>query len=353
MNDRLAIPRIDAWTASSLLQKAIRRGENDYAISAALALFRMRGSAIWRRLMLICFEDIGVGDVELCATVSEICTSLEKRRVIGSDYEAIVSLVAQMCGAVKNREADYLICTAKQSPFTERDRAALAGLPLRDLVTVSQNDNHPIVYRAIATWICSGINGGGPKALARGDLDSLMRAFSDAGFPPHLGHAVHVGCAKTAEPIVIMLPLLWSAIRAPSANSQVFDELMPPAVICGGLPSWVFDKHTRIGKSAVAQLLKVNTNLRNCLAEYVPEFRAMDVACMAAFYTDAICTSRRLVWSQSGQLYDVGLETDMSKVGADRSGVSQILEVMRSSLDELNDIRRQLRNLRNRDGHDV
>jgi hypothetical protein len=46
----------DPWVISSLLQKSIRRGEIEIAQRAALALVQVKGTAIWRRLMVIAFE---------------------------------------------------------------------------------------------------------------------------------------------------------------------------------------------------------------------------------------------------------------------------------------------------------
>jgi hypothetical protein len=43
----------DPWIVSSLLQKSIRRGETEIAQPAALTFFKLRGSAIWRRFMVI------------------------------------------------------------------------------------------------------------------------------------------------------------------------------------------------------------------------------------------------------------------------------------------------------------
>ena len=54
----------DPWIVSSLLQKSVRRGEIEIAQRASLTLFRSRGSAIWRRFLVIAFEDVGIGSIE-------------------------------------------------------------------------------------------------------------------------------------------------------------------------------------------------------------------------------------------------------------------------------------------------
>jgi replication-associated recombination protein RarA len=49
----------DQWVTISLLQKSIRRGEVETTQRAAFTLFAQKGSAIWRRFIVIAFEDVG------------------------------------------------------------------------------------------------------------------------------------------------------------------------------------------------------------------------------------------------------------------------------------------------------
>jgi replication-associated recombination protein RarA len=51
----------DQWVVKSLLQKSIRRGEVEIAQRAALTFLSQKGSAIWRRFIIIAFEDVGAG----------------------------------------------------------------------------------------------------------------------------------------------------------------------------------------------------------------------------------------------------------------------------------------------------
>jgi hypothetical protein len=50
----------DQWVVNSLLQKSIRRGEGDIAQRAALTVLAQKGLAIWRRFIIIAFEDVGI-----------------------------------------------------------------------------------------------------------------------------------------------------------------------------------------------------------------------------------------------------------------------------------------------------
>lgn len=60
---------LDPWVASSLLQKAIRRGEVALAVAAGLRLHQLRGAAIWSRLLLITIEDIGIASPTVLSLV--------------------------------------------------------------------------------------------------------------------------------------------------------------------------------------------------------------------------------------------------------------------------------------------
>src|ERR1700722_15965052 len=51
----------DRWLASSVLQKAIRRGDVLIAQRAVRTLYRHDPRSAWHRLVIIAFEDVGIG----------------------------------------------------------------------------------------------------------------------------------------------------------------------------------------------------------------------------------------------------------------------------------------------------
>jgi replication-associated recombination protein RarA len=55
----------DRYIALSALQKAIRRGNEDLALRAAMNLMISGPQAIWRRLGIIAFEDVGVANIDV------------------------------------------------------------------------------------------------------------------------------------------------------------------------------------------------------------------------------------------------------------------------------------------------
>jgi hypothetical protein len=51
------------WVAMSAMQKAIRRGREDLALSAAATLLRNAPDKLWRRVGCIAYEDVGVASL--------------------------------------------------------------------------------------------------------------------------------------------------------------------------------------------------------------------------------------------------------------------------------------------------
>lgn len=90
-----------------------------------------------------------------------------------------------------------------------------------------------------------------------------------------------------------------------AASAQVVCDLMPPAKMVEQIPLYTFDKHTWAGKRAITFFAIECREVREALARYVPDFRARDVALMAAFVAIAAESKsgrKRRGWSRPKRL---------------------------------------------------
>ena len=329
---------IDPRVASSLLQKAIRRGEVDLAERAAFTLSRHRGQGIWRRLIAIAFEDVGVGSVDALVQTTTACTSAAWRLRAGGDELALRIVVRLLAEAPKDRSPDHLICAAHDHPTLEADRCQVGTMSLAQRLEFVAETTASLPVRAIATWYASAVEWGTERRIGRGDLGALMGAFRDLGVPSELVSATHIAATRTREPIVVMTPLLW-LVSGKAVGHRVVDCRVPPVTMIGEVPAYALDKHTALGKAAIHRFARECPAVRDALAAYVPDYRANDAACMAAFYADAAPVARRFDWNGSAELERLGTESDMLKVGVSREDISAVLEVVRDNLEQLNAIR--------------
>src|SRR3954462_9545253 len=92
----------------SLLQKAIRRGDEGYALQAAATLLRDSPERLWRRLGLIAFEDVGVAAPEAVHLVTAALAGKQFRAAVGGEWEVASLLTSRLALAPKCRAADDL-----------------------------------------------------------------------------------------------------------------------------------------------------------------------------------------------------------------------------------------------------
>jgi replication-associated recombination protein RarA len=81
----------DRWLAASALQKAIRRGDAPTAQRAARTLYRHDPRSAWRRLLVIAYEDIGIGAPAAVISTTLHSANPKARREAGGDEAAALA----------------------------------------------------------------------------------------------------------------------------------------------------------------------------------------------------------------------------------------------------------------------
>jgi hypothetical protein len=329
----------DPWVVSSLLQKSIRRGETQIAQDAAFTFMKFNGAAIWRRLMVIAFEDIGIGSVESLIMTVAASSDSNWRKTHGGDLRLAVHVAATLAEAAKDRSADYL-CEAKDHPGLAGFARVASEASLQRRLSHVHEQALGLPQRAVAALLAMGV---GPRGEISGvtGLNALLAAFSDLGVPEDLLAATEIAAARTREPITVMVPLIWLAAQA-SREGSVRVCPVPSLVQMGEVPLYALDMHTRLGREAIWRFAREHPAVRWCLTHYAPERCWRAVAYVAAFYVDAAPVARRLVWDQSESLESFGIERDLLHAGLPAEGIGPLLGVMRANLDQLNESRRDV-----------
>jgi hypothetical protein len=85
---------------------------------------------MWRRLIVIAFEDVGVGSVDALVQTTTACTSAAWRLRAGGDELALRLVVRLLAEAPKDRSPDHLICAAHDHSSLEEDRREVGTMSL-------------------------------------------------------------------------------------------------------------------------------------------------------------------------------------------------------------------------------
>jgi hypothetical protein len=214
----------DQWIVKSLLQKSIRRGEVEIAQRAALTFLAQKGSALWRRLMIIAFEDIGVGSADVVSMTVAASTDASWRKQSGGEAVVAAHLARLLAEAPKNRSAEHLITSSDQHPSLEEERLFVSASSIADNLTAVADKSNGLMHRALAAWCVSGTDWKREKEPGT-DLPGLLDAYQSLGAPEEMVAAIGVAATKTREPITLMVPLIWLA-----ANDNQIPKVSDAAV---------------------------------------------------------------------------------------------------------------------------
>ena len=175
----------DPWIISSLLQKSIRRGEIEIARRAALTFFKLKGSAIWRRLTVIAFEDVGIGSPDAVTMIAAAAYDSAWRKDQGSDLTIAVHLAGLLAEVPKDRSADYL-CDARDHPMLADFWRAMEKASLESRLSYVRGQALGLPQRAVAALSALGIGSRGDISRGTGGLEALLTTFRELEVPEEL-----------------------------------------------------------------------------------------------------------------------------------------------------------------------
>ena len=328
----------DRWLAASALQKAIRRGDALTAGRALRTLYRYDPRSAWRRLLVIAYEDIGIGTVE-----ATIATTLRSANARGDGDaaagEAVALAISQMLAAApKDRSADLLFAVVLHDPALKNARSKLRSVSVAGRLECVADPALPLSQRALAAWHSSGAEERGERRVGPGDLSGLMRTYAELGVPTPLLEAVALALKKTREPFVLVLPLLW--LEAAEGETEIVDSPLPPSGLINGVPLCAIDRHTRLGRKAIGCFARENAEIA-LLMKHALGSRDEALG-MAVFYADGALIRPALRWRRSAELRAAGVAADFHKVKVAPSVGVALIRLVSAHLADFNAIRLQM-----------
>ena len=84
------------WVAMSAMQKAIRRGRENLALSAAATLLRDAPEKLWRRIGCVAYEDVGVASLDSVGLTTVALGGKQVRAALGGEWAVASSASPQV-----------------------------------------------------------------------------------------------------------------------------------------------------------------------------------------------------------------------------------------------------------------
>lgn len=144
----------------SAMQKAIRRGREDLALSAAATLLRDAPDKLWRRIGCIAYEDVwpgepGGGGTRDRGSGRKTSSRSAGRRMGDRQLRCLRNVPSPEVPGGRCRAADDLLMACELHPAYAQARAELSHLTTRALIMVATGQGS-VHERALALWYALG-----------------------------------------------------------------------------------------------------------------------------------------------------------------------------------------------------
>jgi hypothetical protein len=330
-------PINDPWVATSALQKAIRRGDHDVAFRATRLLIGIDPRRLWRRLVVIALEDVGVGDIDLAVEVLAVSGRSSWREANGGDLNVTLEYVRRLCSAPKSRDACDLLVIADLHPAYQRHRETFFDLFQTELAAIVVDQAKGIVERTIAAWYVGGTDRfPALKLMPRpGSMATLLPLFDRAG--AEAVEASRLGATRTREGFSISLPIIGELTAG--RQTVAVDENHSSLGLIGGWPSEAFDMHTRAGQRAMSAYVRRSRPMQDLLLEYLPPAKHAEFLGHLVFRLEGAVVDRRLQYDGQRTIEAAAKEAHLTYLGNSPEVIARAEALLHATWGELHEAR--------------
>ncbi len=296
---KLVVNPKSKWRMVSALQKAIRRGHTDIALTMVAGLRQADRGYMLRRLGVTIFEDCGwAADIGLIEAVLYLAT-MPKYTALESeftawDYDAAV--VSHMCSIRHDRTCCDTLVGLNYSPFY-KDAVARANID-DGLYKNLPTSESPLWEQALFLWWSLGTKRITSPSLHidRHDLACLL--VSAKQIEVHEVHREFMRLAIGAglEGMSMVYGPMFNLRIAGHTHEVKSDEGIADFEMIGAYPSYAFDRHTAEGKTSVAYFRKMKNDIEPYLKSvgvHPDLMERMIYRCI--FYAESDVLARRYV----------------------------------------------------------
>lgn len=289
----------DRWLARSCLQKATRRGEVEIAHRALATLLEQDRYAVWRHLIIIGLEDVGVPEMDLIARVVAAGRSRSWRKAHGGEWAVASFLVKQMAAGRHCQAACDLLLRAIHSPSLEVARMNALESEAFDLANCLTNTSKSLERRAVAAL---ALGGGLAQGQRHRDAAMVFEFLGRQGYSSHVVATCQAAWTSTRNEMALLLPLVWESwMAAPRCDAQ--DDLLPRCRTFGQIPEYAIDQFTRAGGLVAQSYLKQDDEMRLLLDTLgVPRRQQPRIVGDLLFLAEGGLLKSRAVWALGDRL---------------------------------------------------
>jgi hypothetical protein len=321
------------WVAMSAMQKAIRRGREDLALSAAATLLRDAPEKLWRRVGCIAYEDVGLASLGAVGLATVALAGKRHRAALGGEWSVASCLVAELSRAPKCRAADDLLMACELHPACAEARVKLPDLATRELIEIATGHGS-VQERALALWYALGTDRQGSGLVSRrGAPRVVFDQVCEAGWPHSIVEVAREGFRRTG---IMLCPLVALLAAEPREFTWVDSDDLPLEEMIGDIPTWAVDLYSREGRAALVRFLQTDAPAARWVRRNVRPARRVPFLGHIVFRVEGGLVVNRMRWPMADELRR---QVDVECSGQECPNAMEILELMRDDIPRLNEAR--------------
>jgi hypothetical protein len=281
----------DRWVLASLLQKAVRRNQPELALGAALKLLEMDPARLWRRLLTVALEDVGVGDLATALDLVAISTLPGARRLLGGSRASLEIVLPLACRAIKDRTADHIASLVRWEGMKGGEGRVSSTPSSTDTIGSWQNG----VYGAVSL--------SGAWKMGKLNPEDVLAHFARQEVPLALLEACGCYARRCGDPLFLYVLIGWTIWRKEAPEPLALARQGIKGQDLGGIPDYGLDPlHTRLGRRAVELWLRSDL-------ERVPFHIRQVIA--GLWNAEAALCNQTLFWNGGGEVQKAAYEADL------------------------------------------
>lgn len=323
---------VDGSLLASLWQKAIRRGQVDWAVSAGIALHERDPEYVWRRIRVIALEEVSVAAPALVAQILAIAGKRVLRGRWG-ERRLLIYLTHALARSPKCRTPCDLASwveppgeRAEESRLPSRTRDFVSGdLEVIRRSSTAWHDAVPLSTRMSGRWVSSG----------RGSLQRRREFLERVKVPPLLRFIVERG-GNTYALNALCIP----AAQLKAIHVEPRPQAEPPVcadALIQGIPAYAYCMYSAPGREALRRLARHPDWASNERIRVRKE--ALSVLGNLIFYVEGAYCADMLEVAHGTRIERASERALLGRLGIRPDDVPSLMQAARETLPLLNTLR--------------
>ena len=316
------------WKYSSAMQKSIRRGYIQDAIEYALAYHSLDPSSFWRRIVIVAFEDIGVGGAWEIAFTLIAASSKVWRKKVGGDEKVIQYIVSALASSARDRTVcdyfqalfNYPVPTEQLAILDKCSHGMLAEIMLQQHGPTPFNVRYEnLRLQALAAWLLWGTDRYENQMLPykSGSRELFISTVKEMRLPGLVKYITIRGMTACSCGMNLCYPFIW-LMMVESSYVRIVERAFPiERYYLNGVPEEAYDKHVLEGKNSLARFTQVCPQAKSVLKTSGIEKRSLVIASIGAalFICEGALLDKSLDFEGVGEIYELTERSDYADAG--------------------------------------